>query len=306
MNLNPMCDGYSGQPEGANNFRCRLVVLSVDQLRPHPSYTRHQLSVSASQLTAILALGSLAFLQPIMVTQEGIVLDGYARWELARQQGRKSLLCLEFHLSEEESLRCLVLSHRPSPGFNGYCRSLLALDLEPSLQEKARSNQRIGGQSKGLSNLTEAKKVDVRSEIAGIADVSTGNLTKAKRLVSHADPVIQEAAKSGEIRVHRAWQWSRLSHHHQAKKLEGFRSWKGVGLVSRKLIQKHALTMRPTRLIPPTLANVLQLLSPDHMAVLDAIVVSEIDAPGRIAYFTKGAIGVLRSLEEPECKTTIY
>jgi len=305
MSPHPTCDAYPGQPEGANNFRCRLVILSVDQLCPHPSYTRHHLSVSASQLTAISALGDLAFQQPIMITQKGIVIDGYARWELASQQGRESVLCLEFELGEEESLRWLVLSHRPSPGFNGYCRSLLALDLESSLQEKARSNQRIGGQSKGLSNLTEAQKVDVRSEIADIADVSTGNLTKAKQVVSHADPVIQEAAKSGEISVHRAWQWSRLSHHHQVKKLEEFRSCKGVGLVSRKLIQKHVVTMRPTRLIPPTLGNVLKPLIPGRMTVLDAIVVSEIDAPGRIAYFTKGAIGVLRSREDPECKTAI-
>jgi hypothetical protein len=139
MNPHPTCDAYPGQPEGANNFRCRLVVLSVDQLCPHPSYTRHQLSVSASQLTAISAFGDLAFQQPIMVTQKGIVIDGYARWELARQQGRESVLCLEFELGEEESLCWLVLSHRPSPGFNGYCRSLLALDLEPSLQEMGRN-----------------------------------------------------------------------------------------------------------------------------------------------------------------------
>src|ERR1017187_6917778 len=93
MNPHPTCDAYPGQPEGANNFRCRLVILSVDQLCPHPSYTRHQLSVSASQLKAISAFGDLAFQQPIMVTQKGIVIDGNARWKLARQQGRESVLC---------------------------------------------------------------------------------------------------------------------------------------------------------------------------------------------------------------------
>jgi hypothetical protein len=93
---------FPGQPEGANNFRGRLVILSVDQLCPHPSYTKHRLSVSASQLTAISALDDLAFQQPIMVTQKGIVIDGYARLELARQQGRESVPCLEFELGEAE------------------------------------------------------------------------------------------------------------------------------------------------------------------------------------------------------------
>jgi hypothetical protein len=91
---------------------------------------------------------------------------------------------------------------------------------------------------------------------------------------------------------------SRLSHPQQLKKLEEFRSCKGVGLMSRKLIGKHVAKMAPAPLIPPTLLDVLKPLIPDRMAVLGAIVVSEIDALGRIAYFTKDAIGALRSREE--------
>src|SRR4051812_42606899 len=113
--------------------RCRLVTLPLDQLSPHPSYLKHQLSVSVAQLTALSALGDLAFEQPIIVTQAGIVIDGYARWELARKQGRQSILCLEYQLSAEEALHRLIVSHRPSKGFTGYSRSLLALDLKPRL-----------------------------------------------------------------------------------------------------------------------------------------------------------------------------
>ena len=108
-----------------------------------------------------------------------------------------------------------------------------------------------------------------------------------------AHPTIRNVTKSGEIRVHRAYQWSRLPHHHQLKKLEEFRSCKGVGLVSRRLIQKHVARMAPAKLIPPTLGHVLRSLIPDRIGVLDAISVSEIEAPGRIAYFSKDAIGVL-------------
>ena len=157
----------------------------------------------------------------------------------------------------------LILSHRPSGGFYGYCRSLLALDLEPFLRLKARANQQIGGQKKGALDLTEAQKLDVRSEIAAVANVSTGNLTKAKQVAAHADLVICEAAKSDEILVHRAWQLSRLPHHRQREKLEEFRSCKGVGLVSRKLIQKHVARLAPTRLISETLGDVLKPLIPD-------------------------------------------
>lgn len=273
-------------------------MLSLDRLCPHPSYVKHQLAVSAEQLTALSALGDLAFEQPIMVTQTGIVIDGYARWELARQQGRQNVLCLVYLLNEEESLRRLVLSHRPSRGFNGYCRSLLALDLEPSLREKARINQQVGGQKKG-AYLTEAQKVDVRSELATLAGVSTGNIRKAECVVTNCDVAIQEATKCGEIRVHRASQLGGLPHNLQRNKLEEFRAYKGVGRVSRKLIRQHLARMVPAQLIPPALGDVLRPLIPDRMTVLDSIVVAEIDAPGRIAYFTKDAIDRLRNTGGP-------
>lgn len=284
-------------PERAasGNSGCCLITLPIDQLSPHPSYVKHQLSVSTSQLTALSALGDLAFEQPIIVTQAGVVIDGYARWELARKLGRQSILCLEYQLSVEEALHRLIVGHRPSKGFTGYCRSLLALDLEPRLRERARLNQQIGGQKKEASNLTEAQKIDSRSEMAVIANISTGSLTKAKQVAIDGAVVIQDATRSGEISVHRAWQWSRLPHQRQREQLEEFRSRKGVGVVSRRLIQQHVARIAPTQLIPRTLADALKALIPDRLAVLDAIVVSEIDAPGRIAYFTKDAIESLEN-----------
>ena len=291
------------QPSFTDNSQCQLVIRLLDQLHLHASYVKHQLSASASQLTALSELGDLAFEQPIIVTKTGTVIDGYARWELARRQGRQSILCLEYELSDEEALRRLILSHRPLRGFNSYCRSLLALDLESYLRERARLNQKIGGQKKGASDLTEAQKVDVRSEMAAISKVAAGNITKAKQVVTNGDPVIQNATKSGEIRVHRAGLLSRLPHHRQREKLEEFRSCKGVGLVSRRLIQRHVARMAPTQLIQRSLGDVLGPLIPIRVATLDAIVVSEIDALGRIAYFTKSAIESLRNAGGHECKT---
>lgn len=161
MSSRSLCNGNLEQPTCAGDVSCRLVILFLDQLCPHPSYIRHGLSVSTSQLSALMALGDLAFQQPIMVTRTGTIIDGYARWELARRLGRQSIPCLEYDVDEKEALRWLILCHRPSKGFNGYCRSLLALDLEPSLRPKARANQQIGGQQKESSDLTEAQKLEL-------------------------------------------------------------------------------------------------------------------------------------------------
>ena len=150
---------------------------------------------------------------------------------------------------------------------------------------------------KRSSNLTEAQRVDVRSEIAAIANVSTGNLPKAKRVLKSAVPDVQRAARAGEISVHKASKWSSASPQQQLKNLEEHRSNKGPNLVSRRLIQKHVAEMTPTRLFPPSLGDLLRPLTRDQLTVLDSVVVSEIDSPGQVAYITRGAMRLLRSTE---------
>src|SRR5712692_2813493 len=137
----------------------QFVTYRVDELHPHPSYVRHHLTVPASQLSALAEPGNLVFLEPLVITQEGTILDGYARWNLARLQGRLTLQCIACDLTEEEALHFLLQMHRRSNGLNAFSRILLAQELEPWFREKARSNQRAGGQNKGSSNLTEAEKL---------------------------------------------------------------------------------------------------------------------------------------------------
>jgi hypothetical protein len=103
------------------------------------------------QLSALASSGDLAFREPIVVTRERAIIDGYARCKLAQQQGRTTLACIEYDLTEAEALRWLIQNHLPSRGLKPFSRVLLALDLEPSLREKARSNQQAGGQNKGSS-----------------------------------------------------------------------------------------------------------------------------------------------------------
>jgi hypothetical protein len=261
------------------------------------------MSVSASHLSSLAALGQLAFREPIVISQSGIVVDGYARWELARRQGRPKILCLEYDLTEEEALRWLIQSHRPSRGMNSYCRTLLALDLEPFLQKQAQANQRAGGQHKNPSNLTEAQRLDVRSEVAAVAGVSTGNVTKVRQLRKTAHPKVEQIVRAGGNSVHKGWQWSRLSPQEQILELEDYQNRKGTSQTSRRLIQKHVARLSPTQLIPPSLGDFLKPLVPDRSARLDSIVVAEVDTPGSIAYFTKTALRTLKAIEESKCQT---
>src|SRR5438046_9989205 len=107
-------------------------------------------------------------------------------------------MCMEYELTERESLYWLLERHRRSSGLNDFIRILLALELEPWLKNKARLNQQIGGQDKGSSKLTEAETVDVRSEIASVAGVAVGDVRKVKQLIGTASPHVRTALRSGD------------------------------------------------------------------------------------------------------------
>ncbi len=156
----------------------RPVTRRVDELRPHSGFIRHKLAASIDKLSALATRGETAFQEPLLITQNGTILDGHARWELARRQGRHTLDCLEREMTEEDALLHLLQNHRGSAGLNHFTRILLALDLEPWFKMQARSNQQRGGLMKGSSNSTQAERLDVRAKIASAAGVSLGNVTK--------------------------------------------------------------------------------------------------------------------------------
>lgn len=162
-------DHHSNSPQLTTRASVRVVPWQVRDLKPHPSYARLGIKVPAARLNALLEMGQDAFLFPLIVTSDGIVIDGYARLEIARLQGRATVECLEYNISEEEALRRLLLCHRPSPGLAPFSRIAMARDLAKSLREKALQHQQAGGKNKGSSKLTEAEKVEVRKEICAFS-----------------------------------------------------------------------------------------------------------------------------------------
>lgn len=99
---------YPGN-EADNSKGSEFVIHRLNQLRPHPSYSRHGLAVSASQLSTVEALSDQTLEEPIAITRGGLIIDGYARVEWARMLGRTTILCIEYDRTEEEALRDLQL-----------------------------------------------------------------------------------------------------------------------------------------------------------------------------------------------------
>lgn len=199
-------------PEASGEAVLRMVMGRTDDLKPHPSLLKLGLSPTNERLLKLNEHGNAIFEQPLLITHENLIVDGYARWRIARQQQRDTLLCQVCQLTEQEALQRILQNHCRPEWLNAFSRVQLALDLEPWFREKARANQSAGGKDKVSSILTEDRRIDCRKQIAALADVSTGNVTKVKQILASPRALrLIEALRLGEIRIHRAWTLRNLS-----------------------------------------------------------------------------------------------
>lgn len=218
----------------------RLVMRRTDELKPHPSLLNQGLFPTNERLLALDNLGEAIFEQPLLITQENLIVDGYARWRIACQHQRETILCQVLQLTEQEALQRILQNHCRPEWLNDFSRIQLALDLEPWFQEKARINQSNGGKNKGSSKLTEDRRIDCRKQIAALASVSTGNVTKVKQILDSPRALrLTETLRPSEISIHRAWTLRTLS----SSKLEdalGYKKFKKQsGARIRKLLARH-------------------------------------------------------------------
>ena len=203
--------------------------------------------------------GDAVFDEPLLVSNTGTILDGYSRWTLARQQGRSHILCVEYAFTtEDEAFRFLIqrqlARHEP---LNAFSRVALALELEPVLREKARERQMLGGQKKLPSDLTKAGQVDVRSEIAKLAKVSTGNVTKVKQLLQRGCPELRQVLLEGQVSINLAHKWIDKPHSSQRWLLQEWHGGKDLYHFIRRILARHRKQPGKSELMLPELVQLL-------------------------------------------------
>ena len=214
-------------------------IRQLADLIPHPDLVKHFKGYTTQELTTLSERGEAAFADPITITHENVIVEGYALWQLAIVQRRASLSCIVRQLDRETALLHLLDRNRGSKGIGDYARILMALELEPWFRDRAKSNQRTGGRYKGSTQLTEADRLDVRNEVARAAGVSAGNVTKVKQIQQSAVPQIREALLGGEIQINRAAVWSKFAPLTQERRLSDYRSERGIRRTITVLLRKH-------------------------------------------------------------------
>jgi hypothetical protein len=143
--------------------------------------------------------------EPIQISTSGIVLKGINQFEASRSRPDEMITCIVFPWDDDEALQRIIEQTAPQDALSGYPRILLARDLLDSwLKELAIENMRLGGEHKGLSNLTNLTQIHRRKEIARVAMVAEGYVSYAARLNADATDEVKQALLTGELPIYLA------------------------------------------------------------------------------------------------------
>jgi ParB-like chromosome segregation protein Spo0J len=187
------------------------------ELRLHPALAELKWSGPIEEINESVEQDTSIASRPIHITTDGIVLAGIGRWRFALLKGRSEIQCIEYPISEEEQLQFILDYHKPRLGWNSFVRIRLALTLEPSLQRRALDNMRQGGKLKGLANLPEPSRIDVRKQIAQMAAAGARNVSNVKVILQTAHTRVIDALSEGALTINRAMQLCQLPPHQQVQ-----------------------------------------------------------------------------------------
>lgn len=132
----------------------------------------------------------------------GILIDGHNRYRIA-EEWDLNYQTEEMEFPDRTAVRRWIIKNQLGRrNLNTYNRSVLALELEPIIQTEAEKNLHQG--HKPLEKSTNP--VNTREEVAKIAETSSNTIRKVKAIENSGDEEIKQAARSGEISVHKAFQ----------------------------------------------------------------------------------------------------
>lgn len=160
--------------------------------------------------------------EPILITNQGILLAGFAEWHAAVCAGQGEIICIEFAMNADEALQLILTLHRPRAAWNDFTRTELALEQEPYFQAKALANQTAGGRHKGLANLPKAQQIDVREKIADLAGVCSRTVGNVKTIINNAHPSLIEVLHNGTSTINGALEVCKFDRTRQVEELANF------------------------------------------------------------------------------------
>jgi hypothetical protein len=276
-----------GRPEG------RPVVRFPEQLRQHRALDELGWTGDPEEFNNAVrfSLGSIP--EPILITPNGTVLAGFGRWRLAMFEGTREIHCIEYPLSEDESLPFILKYHQARRGWNAFVRICLALTRKPLLQQTALDNMRTGGKYKGWANLPDLQRIDVREEIARTSGVCPRNVSKVEKILEVGHARLIEALQDARLKIDRAIHFCKFP---RSEQLEQFIRW-SEECATNKAIRRYVAHPKEAK-VPPDVGTVLDVLRQQEARQPGSVVVRVSQLPQTVVFIGRDLLPKTNSQKE--------
>src|ERR1019366_4474274 len=129
----------SFNPTTTSWWEGRPVVRSPKQLRLHRTLEGLGWTDAIDEFNDAARLKGQSVPEPILITTNGTVLAGFGRWRVALFELRHEIPCIEYPLSEDESLQFILSHHQTRCGWNA---------------QQSANHDRLASRSEGFSALS--------------------------------------------------------------------------------------------------------------------------------------------------------
>ena len=218
----------------------RRDYISTERLKPAKAILKLGIEPSPVRLLELERLGDPLFELPIEVNSRDEIIDGHARWLIAKKTGRPGLHCDVFDCDEEQTLRKILKKNLIGSVLSKFCRVQIALGLQRFHERRAEKNRAQGGAQKQLLFLTQAERARVQELVAQDAGVSSSLVRQVKVIVkSGPSPELLAALRAGTITINRGYELSSASASEQRNALASKSLRRSNREKSEKLIAQH-------------------------------------------------------------------
>jgi N6-adenosine-specific RNA methylase IME4 len=180
--------------------------------------------------------------EPI-ITWNGTIVDGHNRYELAQMYDLPYKTREMQFTTMDNCKEWMILNQFGRRNLSNYQRSLLALELEEVLKERAKKTQ---GMRTDLTSSKNLEEVRTHKELEKLANVSHETIRKVKAIEAKAAEEVKVKLRTGEVSINQAYQDIK----NEEKKAERF-----------ELIEKQKKEIAENKL--PELSGVYDIISVD-------------------------------------------
>jgi ParB-like chromosome segregation protein Spo0J len=142
---------------------------------------------------------------PIVVNEQGILLDGHHRYRACKELKIEPEIELKSSSTKLKEMEFVVDSNLKRRHLNDFQKAELGYNLENAYRKDAKARQlsslKLGNKLPSLSNDNNGEKVRAGDKIAAHIGISTPTYNRARKIIEQGSESVKQRLRSGNARI---------------------------------------------------------------------------------------------------------